>query len=84
MRLRSDDLEWREADGEILVLDRRAGRYFAFGGSAATLWPLLTAGTNADELASCLAERYGIAVAEARSDTADFARQLMDAGLLEA
>ena len=83
MRLRREELEWREAEGEVLVLDRRAGAYFAFAGSGAVLWPLLSAGTDAAGLVACLTERYGISAEQAKSDVADFARRLSESGLLE-
>jgi hypothetical protein len=83
MRLRGEGLEWREVEGEILVLDQRAGRYLAFAGSGAALWPLLAAGSDAEGLAACLTQRYGIGAEQAQADVADFARQLEVAGLLE-
>jgi Coenzyme PQQ synthesis protein D (PqqD) len=82
VRLRNDDLEWREADGEILVLDRRVERYFSVTGAGAVLWPLLCDGSTAEGLAARLVEHYGIGERQARADVAQFVACLVSDGLL--
>jgi hypothetical protein len=82
VRLRDEDLEWREADGEILVLDRGAGRYFAVTSSGALLWRLLAGGTRPEVLVDTLTERYGIETGRARADVQQFVEWLTARGLL--
>ena len=41
MRLRTDAVEWREVEGEIVALDLRDEMYLGVNGSGAVLWPLL-------------------------------------------
>lgn len=82
MRLRGEDLDWREAEGEILVLDRRASRYFGVSASGALLWPLLAGGTSVEALAARLSRHYGIDQDRARSDVMEFLQWLRDRDLL--
>lgn len=82
MRLREEDLEWREVEGEILALDRRRGRYFTVTSSGALLWLALAEGTTAGALATRLSERFGIDQSRAGSDVASFLRWLDENGLL--
>ncbi len=41
LRLRTDDLEWREIDSDIVVLDGRDATYLTLNGSGALLWRML-------------------------------------------
>ena len=82
MRLRQEQLEWREAEGEILALDHRRGRYFTVPGSGAVLWQLLAEGTTEEALVTRLTERYRITPSQAREDLASFLGWLENNGLL--
>jgi hypothetical protein len=82
VQLRGDDLEWRPADGEILVLDRRRGRYLTVTGAGAVLWPLLAEPTTRAALVAGLIDHYGITEARASADVTRFVDWLEDAGLL--
>lgn len=82
MRLRQEDLDWREADGEILVLDRRRGRYFAVTASGGVLWPALATGTTEEELVTLLSERYSLDRSRAREDVLSFLSWLSENDLL--
>jgi len=44
------DIDWREIDGEVVVLDRRERRYLAVHRSATVLWPALVEGTTEEGL----------------------------------
>jgi hypothetical protein len=72
MRLRSTDLEWREVDGEVLVFDARAGRFFALTSPGAQLWVLLADGHDTESSAALLSERTGMDSARARVEAARF------------
>ena len=41
LRLRTEDLEWREIDSDIVILDGREATYLTLNGSGALLWRLL-------------------------------------------
>ena len=83
LRLRSDDLFWRESGGEIVALDASASRYFAANPSAAALWERLREGATEAELADALCERYGVSRDVASADVKAFVEQLSARGLLE-
>ena len=77
------DIDWREIDGEVVVLDRREGRYLAVNRSATVLWPALVEGTTEEGLVERLAERYRLDRDRARGDVQEFLDWLSGHGLLE-
>jgi hypothetical protein len=82
MRL-ATDIDWREIDGEVVVLDRREGRYLAVNPSGTVLWPALVEGTTEDSLVDRLSERYKLEREQARTDVRAFLDWLTGHGLLE-
>jgi hypothetical protein len=84
LTLRTDDLTWREVDGEIVALEGRRSMYLSANGSGGMLWRMLARGATRDELADALATAYGIDAAAAGTDTDLFLEQLRSAGLLGA
>jgi Coenzyme PQQ synthesis protein D (PqqD) len=85
VRLRGDDIEWQEADGELLVLDRRHGRYLGVNRSGATLWLELssTGGASEESLVDKLVDTHGLGRQRAQTDVSAFLRWLEDRDLLE-
>jgi hypothetical protein len=77
------DIDWREIDGEVVILDRRAGRYLAVNPSGTVLWPALVDGASEDTLVDRLMERYRLDRDRARSDVRAFVDWLTGHGLLE-
>lgn len=84
LSLRADDLQWREIDDEIVVLDEREARYLAVQGSGAAMWRLLSESTTRDGLVRALVETYRIDELRAGADTDAFLGQLAEQGLLAA
>jgi len=84
LRLRQDDLEWREIDRDIVVLDARDAAYLTLNGSGAVLWRMLAASATRDELAAALVDAYGIDATTAAADTDAFLDALSEQGLLAA
>ncbi|MFL5913668.1 MAG: PqqD family protein [Gaiellaceae bacterium] len=82
MRL-ATDIDWREIDGEVVVLDRREGRYLAVNRSGTVLWPALVEGTTEEVLVERLAGRYSIERDRAVIDVRAFLDWLTGHGLLE-
>jgi hypothetical protein len=62
MRIRLDDtaIAWQKIEDDIVVIDLRNSDYFSLNESAASLWPLLAAGTDDEELVTALVDHYGI------------------------
>jgi hypothetical protein len=83
LKLRSDGLEWRQIDDEIVVLDIRRAEYLAIDGSAVALWSALHEGTSRSELIGSLVERYGIDGDRAGIDVDAFLGDLARRGLLD-
>ena len=84
LRLRVDDLHWREIDGEVIALEVRGSTYVAANGAGTLLWRALADGTTPDELADQLVRAYGIDRERAAADIEHFLAQLRDQGLLAA
>jgi len=82
LRLRTDDLEWREIDDEIVLLDGREATYLSTNGSGSILWRALAAGTTREQLASALVDAYGIDERRATADAEEFVAALASQGLL--
>jgi hypothetical protein len=82
--LRTDDLHWREVDGEIVALEARGSTYLAANGSGGMLWTMLAHGATQGELAAALVETYGIDAEGAAADADRFVEQVREAGLLTA
>ena len=83
IRLRKDDLFWREQGGEVVALDAATSRYLAANPTAAALWEQLGGGATEAELADTLCARYAVSRETAETDVAAFVRQLEQRGLLE-
>jgi len=82
IRLRQDDVEWREIEGEIVVLDLRRSTYLAVNRIGALLWPRLAAGATRSALVQRLVDDFGLEPSTAESDVDDFLRELRDQELL--
>jgi len=81
-RLRSDELEWKQIDDEIVALDTRRAEYLSIEGSGVSLWHALQAGATRSELAASLIARYGIDETRAGADVDVFLDDLAQKGLL--
>ena len=82
LRLREDDLSWRQIDAEIVAVDVTKSTYLSANESGAILWSLLVDGATRAELANALQERYGIDRARAEADADAFVAALESRGLL--
>jgi coenzyme PQQ synthesis protein D (PqqD) len=82
LRLRSDQLYWREVDDEIVALEARGSKYLAANSSGVLLWRRLAQGATRDELVATLVEAHGIEPDVAATDVDQFVGQVRAAGLL--
>jgi hypothetical protein len=81
-RLRTEALEWREIEGEIVAADTRAGVYLAGNRTAAVLWPLLAAGTDRAALVEHLVQVFHVDELAAAQDVDRFVATLDEQDLL--
>jgi coenzyme PQQ synthesis protein D (PqqD) len=83
LKLRHDDVAWKDVDGEIVALDERAAVYLAANPAGALLWRTLASGTTHDVLVAELMAEFGIDRDRAVADTDAFLADLRERGLLE-
>ena len=84
LQLRTDELEWKQIDDEIVALDGREATYLAVNGSGALLWQALARGATRDELIAALCRAYGLDEVRASVDADAFLAALSEQGLLAA
>jgi hypothetical protein len=82
LRLREAEVDWREVEGELIVLDLRESRYLAINRTGQALWTALASGATKDVLIERLIEAFGIDRARAVADVEAFTSELDSRGLL--
>lgn len=82
LSLRGDGLDWRELDGDIVVLPPGRADPVIVNRAGAVLWRALAAGTDRAGLARLLVEAFGIDHATAQRDVETFLAALADRGFL--
>jgi hypothetical protein len=82
LRLRQDDLAWREFAGEAVLLDLRTSTYLATNPTATILWRQLDRGTTESALAAALIEAFEIDPELAAADVERFLKDCRERDLL--
>ncbi len=82
MRVRSDDVMWREVDDEVVILDLKTSTYLSTNKTGAYLWKLLQEDRDTNELEIALADTYRVDRATAQSDVGTFLDMLRSKELL--
>jgi Coenzyme PQQ synthesis protein D (PqqD) len=83
VRLREGVTEWRETDGQLLVLDLEASDYLVVNRTGAAIWPALVAGTTRRDLIKLLTSTFDVDAESAAADLDEFLSTLRKRGLLE-
>jgi hypothetical protein len=83
IRLRSDALEWRELDGEIVALDLRTSTYLAVNRTGAAVWPMVVAGATEGELTDQITRDFGVSREIAEEGLRSFLDELDEHDLLD-
>ena len=83
IRFRPGAVSWREADGEVIVLDLRTSDYLGVNPAGKVLWTAIAEGTTEVALADSLQDSFGIDRERAESDVRAFladarSRELID------
>jgi Coenzyme PQQ synthesis protein D (PqqD) len=76
IKLRSEDIQWKEVEGEIVILDLRSARYMAVNESGRFLWEAAAEGTTRTRLVKELMDKYHIDHPTAERDVEDFIETL--------
>jgi hypothetical protein len=82
IRLRPEDVVWREVDDEVIVLDRRTWAYLSINDSGAALWPHVVEGTTKPALVRELVARFEVDEPTAADDVEAFVAKLREHDLL--
>jgi hypothetical protein len=82
LRLRDQNLEWREVDERVLALDFNESRYLLVNRTGRTLWGQLTQGATKTELVDRLAEQHDVSRDRAEADVGAFLAELEERDLL--
>jgi hypothetical protein len=82
LKLREEDLTWREIDGEIVAIDVAKSAYLSSNPAGSLLWTMLASGATREELATRLVETFGIDRERAETDVDAFLASLDERGLL--
>lgn len=82
LRLRDEGLNWREIDGEVVVLDVARSHYLNLNGTGCVLWLMLAEGTTERQLVDKLIEEFDVTEPTARNDVEAFVASCRENGLL--
>jgi hypothetical protein len=82
LTLRDADLDWREVEGELVVLDLRESRYLAINRTGRALWGTLVEGATRDQLVDRLVDGFDVERNQAAADVDAFTAELESRGLL--
>ena len=82
LKIREDDLSWRQVGDEVIVLDLRSNAYLSINETGTALWEMLVEGSTAPTMASRLVADYGVEEGRARADIEEFLAMLARRGLL--
>jgi hypothetical protein len=83
MKLRVDDITWREIDGDLVILDLRSSTYLTANASGSVLMRHLTEERTLEQLAQALVDTFDIPERRAKKDVQTFIGELGERGLLE-
>jgi hypothetical protein len=83
MKLRVDDITWREIDGDLVILDLRSSTYLTANASGTVLMRQLTEDRTLQQLSQALVDAYDIPEQRAQRDAQAFVDDLGERGLLE-
>jgi hypothetical protein len=83
LRLRRDDLSWRELDDELIVLDLTKSKYLMVNDTGAVIWHRLADGATEAELVQAVVDAFEVEPAQAEADVRSFVETLEGRGLVE-
>lgn len=84
MRVRSNDVTWREIDGEMVILDLASSTYLTTNRTGTFLLQQLVEDRTHDELVDAMVDQFEIDRDTAERDVTAFVNMLTEGGLLDA
>lgn len=82
LKIRQDDLSWRQVGDEVIVLDLRSNAYLSINQSGTALWEMLVDGATSTTMEARLVTDYGVEKDRAQTDVEEFVALLAERGLL--
>jgi Coenzyme PQQ synthesis protein D (PqqD) len=82
LRLRTDELEWKQIDSEIVILDAQDAVYLTVKGSGVLIWRMLATSATREEIVGALLDAYDVEQPRAEEDADTFLEMLSRRGLL--
>jgi coenzyme PQQ synthesis protein D (PqqD) len=83
MKLRVDDITWREIDGDLVILDLRSSAYLTVNASGTLLMKALKEERTLPQLTRALTDAFDIPAGQAQHDVQRFIHDLGERDLLE-
>jgi hypothetical protein len=77
-----DHILCKEFENELTVINLSSGEYFALGGAAVEIWPLLEAGETKAGILAALAQAHGLSEDALLGDLESFLSTLEERGLV--
>jgi hypothetical protein len=82
LRLREQGLNWREIDGEVVVLDTERSHYLNLNETGAVLWLMLVEGASKPQLVEKLIDTFDVDQLTAQNDVEVFVTSCRENGVL--
>lgn len=82
LRLREQGLNWREIDGEVVVLDTERSHYLNLNETGAVLWLMLVEGASKPQLVEKLIDTFDVDQLTAQNDVEAFVTSCRENGVL--
>ncbi len=74
---------WRDIEGEITILDKKAGEFFHLNAAACRIWHLIQDGASVDEIISDLGGHFDAGEETLRGDITAFVGELSGKGFIK-
>ena len=78
----SEEITWRDVNGELVVLKLTSGEYFSFNEVGRLTWLNLTEGKSIKEIVKVIEKEYDVTTDQAQSDVYTFIEGLLENQLL--
>ena len=79
----SDNVVWRDLEGEIVILNLTSGVYFSVEGVGTRIWTLISEQVATEDIIGKLISEFDVEESQLRSDVESLVKNLADQGLIE-
>ena len=78
----TDEVTWRDVNGELVVLRLTSGEYYSFNSVGRLTWMSISEGKSIGEVVDTIASEYDVTLEQAESDVHSFVDGLLTNDLL--